>query len=106
QAFGRNPRRIVCECDRSSEPTIVQVLHISNGNTLNEKLKAPGNRLEKLLNLRRGGMSDEAMVDEIYLNCLARYPTDEERGPLLSLLPEPGSEDERQVLEDVFWGLL
>ena len=42
QAFGRNPRRIVCECDRSEEPTIVQVLHISNGNTLNEKLKAPG----------------------------------------------------------------
>ena len=48
QAFGRNPRRIVCECDRSEEPTVVQVLHISNGNTLNDKLKAPGNRVEKL----------------------------------------------------------
>ena len=47
QAFGRNPRRIVCECERSEEPTVVQVLHISNGNTLNEKLKAPGNRVEQ-----------------------------------------------------------
>ena len=44
QTFGRNPRRIVCECERSDEPTMVQVLHLSNGVTLNEKLKAPGNR--------------------------------------------------------------
>ncbi len=29
QTFGRNPRRIVCECERSDEPTMVQVLHLS-----------------------------------------------------------------------------
>ena len=39
QTFGRNPRRIVCECERSGEPTMVQVLHLSNGITLNEKLQ-------------------------------------------------------------------
>src|SRR6185437_8988691 len=106
QAFGRNPRRIVCECDRSDEPTIVQVLHISNGNTLNEKLRAPGNRVEKLLNLRRSGMSDASLVDEVYLSSLARYPTEAERGELIALLPAPGGPDERPVVEDVFWGLL
>ena len=57
QTFGRNPRRIVCECERSGEPTMIQVLHLSNGITLNEKLKAPGNRLDKLIKLRREGMS-------------------------------------------------
>jgi hypothetical protein len=51
-------------------------------------------------------MSDEAMLDDIYLSCLARYPTAEERARLLTLLPAKGSEDERQVVEDVFWGLL
>ena len=60
QTFGRNPRRIVCECERSDEPTMVQVLHLSNGTTLNDKLHAPGNRLEKLLKLRREGMSSAA----------------------------------------------
>ena len=75
QTFGRNPRRIVCECERSGEPTMVQVLHLSNGITLNEKLKAPGNRLDKLLKLRREGMSAAALIDEIYLASLARYPT-------------------------------
>jgi len=106
QAFGRNPRRIVCECDRSAEPSIVQVLHLSNGKTLNEKLAAPGNRVEKLVKLRQRGMSDAAMMDEVYLTSLARYPTEDERRRLLGLLPPPGSPDERAIIEDVFWGLL
>ncbi|WP_435010709.1 DUF1549 domain-containing protein [Tundrisphaera lichenicola] len=106
QTFGRNPRRIVCECDRSAEPSIVQVLHISNGITFNEKLKAPGNRVEKLIRLRSSGMSDASMVDDFYLACLARYPTEPERRALIELLPPPGSPEERPVIEDVLWGLL
>jgi Protein of unknown function (DUF1553) len=106
QSFGRNPRRIVCECDRSAEPSIVQVLHLSNGDTLNQKLKAPGNRVEKLINLRRQGSSDASLIDDVYLSCLARYPTEPERHRLIELLPAPGSPDERAIVEDVFWGLL
>jgi len=106
QTFGRNPRRIVCECERSDEPTMVQVLHLSNGATLNEKLRAPGNRLEKLLKLRREGMSSAALVDEIYLACLSRYPTETERQHLLSLLPKQGESTEAEIVEDLFWGLM
>ena len=106
QAFGRNARRIVCECERSDEPTMVQVLHLSNGSTLNEKLRAPGNRLAKLLGLRREGMSGAAVVDEIYLACLSRYPTEAERAQLLALLPAPGEASEAEVVEDVFWGMM
>ncbi len=106
QTFGRNARRIVCECERSDEPTMVQVLHLANGSTLNEKLKAEGNRPSKLIRLRREGMSSEAMVDEIYLSCLSRYPTEAERGQLLALLPKPGDPSELEVVEDVFWGLM
>jgi hypothetical protein len=106
QTFGRNPRRIVCECERSDEPTMVQVLHLSNGTTLNDKLHAPGNRLEKLKNLRREGMSSAGLVDEIYLACLSRYPTDTERQHLLALLPPAGAPTETEIVEDVFWGLL
>jgi hypothetical protein len=84
----------------------VQVLHISNGNTLNEKLKAPGNRVEKLMNLRRQGMSGAAMVDELYLISLSRYPTTTERDRLVAMLPPPASGDERAVVEDLLWGLL
>jgi hypothetical protein len=106
QTFGRNPRRIVCECERSDEPTMVQVLNLSNGDTLNEKLKASGNRLERLLRLRGEGMSTPALVDEIYLTCLARYPSFAERDHLIALVPRPGDPSEREIVEDVFWGLL
>lgn len=106
QSFGRNARRIVCECERSDEPTMIQVLHLSNGSTLNEKLHAPGNRLAKLIRLRRAGMSPAAIVDDLYLSCLARYPTDLERGRLLDLLPPAGDPAEAEVLEDLFWGVM
>jgi hypothetical protein len=106
QTFGRNPRRIVCECERSDEPTMVQVLHLSNGTTLNEKLHTPGNRLDKLLKLRREGMSSAGIVDEIYLACLSRFPTETERHQVLALFPPRGAATEAEILEDVFWGLM
>ena len=106
QAFGRNQRRIVCECERSNEPSMVQVLHISNGDTINEKLKTAGNRVDKLLALRKTGMSDATLLDDVYLTCLGRYPTEQERTELLGMLPDPGSNDERIILEDVFWAVL
>ncbi len=85
---------------------MIQVLHLSNGITLNEKLKRPGNRLEKLLKLRREGMSTPGLIDEVYLASLARYPSDAERSHLMTILPAPGATSEREIAEDIFWGLL
>lgn len=104
--FGRNPRNIVCECERSSEPTMVQVMHISNGNTINQKLQSKDSRVEKLLQLRRSGLSDEAIVDEIYMTCFSRYPTPEKRRQLVQFLPPVNSAEERATIEDLFWGLM
>jgi hypothetical protein len=106
QTFGRNQRRITCECERSAEPSMVQVLHLSNGTTVNDKLKQPGSRVGTLLRLRREGMSDAAIVDEVFLCCLARYPQAAERDEYLGMLPPPGAGDEREILEDLFWALL
>ena len=106
KAFGRNQRRIVCECERSNVPSMVQVLHISNGITINDKLKADGSRVDEFLALRAEGMSDEALLDEVYLSSLARFPTERERTELTAMLPDVGSSEERIVLEDLFWALL
>lgn len=106
QAFGRNQRRIVCECERSAEPSMVQVLHLSNGDTLNEKLKSPQGRVSALVALRRAGMSDSALLDHVYLTALARFPTPAERETLLEQLASTGPEDERIVLEDILWAIL
>lgn len=104
--FGRNSRNIVCECERSSVPTMVQVLHISNGDTINDKLRSPESRVEMLYQLRQTGASDQAIIDEVYLSCLSRYPSPTERDQLAAILPPVGSDDERATLEDLFWGLM
>ncbi len=106
QTFGRNQRRITCECERSDEPSMVQVLHLSNGKTINEKLKSEASRVTGFLKLRAAGMSDSALLDEIYLTTLSRFPTSKERTEFLRLLPDPGTGDERIILEDLLWALL
>jgi hypothetical protein len=104
--FGRNTRNIVCECERSDQPTLVQALHISNGKTLNEKLRAAGGRVDKVVQLRKAGMSNASLIDEIYLLCLSRYPSETQRRQLAAVLPEPGAAEERQIVEDLFWGVM
>lgn len=106
QAFGRNQRRITCECERSDEPSMVQVLHIANGDTINQKLKGEGSRVEKLMRLQASGMSPEALVDEAYLCSLSRYPTPQERSNLLTVLNQTPESELRGAVEDLFWAIL
>lgn len=103
QTFGRNPREITCECERSDEPSMVQVLHMSNGETLNPKLAAEGNRIAHWM---ASDITNAEIVDEIFLTALARQPTDEERKQLLSVMSEYGEGARRQAIEDLCWGVL
>lgn len=103
QSFGRAERIITCECERSSEPSMVQVLHISNGDTVNKKLAAPGSRVEKLLAAKT---PDGKIIEEAYLAALTRYPTEQEKSQLLAALSEAGDADKRVMVEDLFWSVL
>ena len=101
KTFGRNEREITCECERTNEPSMVQVLHMSNGNTLNDKLAAKENRVSKMIATK---MSDEEIIKQAYLICLARFPSDEKLRSLLKLFAE-SKEDKRILIEDLFWSL-
>ena len=50
---------------------MAQALHIANGDTLNTKLAAKGNAVEKLL---ASGRPDAQIVEEAYLTALSRPP--------------------------------
>jgi hypothetical protein len=103
KAFGRPDRNITCECERTAMPSMAQVLHIANGDTINQKLQAKGNRLEKLL---ASSASDEMLVQEAYLSALARYPSDEEKSQMTAALRAAKPSEKREVLEDIYWGIL
>lgn len=103
-SFGRPDRVQTCECERTNEPSMAQALHIANGDTLNTKLAAKGNAVEKLL---ASGRPDAQIVEEAYLTALSRPPTEAERAGVLKVLAAAGDPAEkRAVLEDVFWGLM
>ncbi|MGH7138797.1 MAG: DUF1549 domain-containing protein, partial [Pirellulales bacterium] len=102
KTFGRPERIITCECERTAEPTMVQVLHISNGDSLNDKLQAKGNHLEQLM---AANTPEDKLIEDVYLNALSRIPTEDEKSRLLAVLAEPG-QDKRQVLEDLYWSVL
>ncbi len=103
KTFGRPLRTITCECERTAEPSMVQVLHISNGDTINQKLAAKGNRLEQMLAAK---MSNEQIVDEAYLSALSRPPSDGERTKLLAALAATPEAERRVVIEDLYWSIL
>jgi Protein of unknown function (DUF1553)/Protein of unknown function (DUF1549)/Bacterial Ig-like domain (group 2) len=109
-AFGRPERQQTRESERSSVPTITQALDIINGETLNNKLRAPGNSIDMLMRL---GFSDGEIVDYLYLASLSRQPTESERSELLKALSAaerqklPGVADARRTaLIDMSWALL
>jgi hypothetical protein len=103
ESFGRAERKLTCECERTEEPSMAQVLHIANGDTVNQKLKQPGNRIEKLL---ADGKTGEEMVEEAYLSALSRMPTEQEKKSILAMLSGVDAKQRREVVEDVYWSIL
>ncbi len=101
--FGRNAREITCECERSSQPSLVQVLHLSNGTTLNDKLAAKAGRITQLL---ATDPAPEQLVDDAWVRVLSRLPTDAERKPFEEMLASAAPEEKRAIVEDMYWSLL
>ncbi len=103
KTFGRPERIITCECERSDEPSMTQVLHILNGETLLQKLEAKDNRLTRQL---EANVPTEQLAEELFLTALSRFPTDTEKQKLLSVLSAAPENERRQTLEDLYWSVL
>jgi hypothetical protein len=99
--FGRPARETVCTCERRNEPTLAQTLHLINGDTVQQAIKAPGGRLEQLLAEEAPA---PAAVQQLYMAALCREPTAEEVQQLEAYVT--AAADKTQALEDVFWSVL
>jgi len=103
KAFGRNAREITCECERSNQPSLVQVLHLSNGPTINDKLAAKAGRVTQIL---ATDPTPQAVIEDAWLWCLSRMPTDAEKKPFEEMLAAAKPEEQRELVEDMLWSLL
>ena len=109
-AFGRPVRAQTRESERTSVPTVTQALHIFNGDTLNNKLRAPGSTTDMLLKL---GFTDGQIVDYLYLASFSRHPTEKERIALVDGLQKAEQQNgqatdelHRAALNDLAWAML
>jgi hypothetical protein len=103
KSFGRADRVQTCDCERTAEPSMAQAMNIANGDTMNHKLEAKGNVIDKLMNEH---VSDAKIVDNAYLAALSRFPTKKEKAEILAVLKGSDGADRRKALEDFYWGLL
>lgn len=104
KTFGRPERLITCDCERSDEPSMPQVLHMLNGETLNGKLQATDNRIQNWIN---DNATADVIVRETYLAALGRFPTATEEARLSEAIHAAASPaDKRLLLEDFVWSVL
>ena len=101
KTFGRNAREITCECERSNKPSMVQVLHLSNGDTLNNNLRSNQSCVNTMIT-----QGNDDIIDEAYLLCLSRHPSDSERKRLQKIFEVAPETERRSVVEDLLWALM
>jgi hypothetical protein len=105
-AFGRAERIQTCSCERTLDASVTQALHLNNGYTLNDKLRDKNSAVGKWL---AAGLTDEQIVERVFLLGLARKPTEAERNKFLPILSEAakgGAESRREGIEDFVWAVL
>ncbi len=100
--FGRASRTTVCSCEVKMEPTLSQALHLMNGDAVHSNIQA-GGVINKLINEEK--KTDKEIVEELYLRCFGRFPTEKELNTVKTALAET-PDNRRAVLEDLFWALL
>lgn len=100
--FGRPVRASVCECERSSEPSIAQALHLMNSPEILSKVRSRRGTASILANSAR---SPDEIISELYLGALSRFPNAQERDAMHELFRESGAE-RRGATEDALWVLL
>jgi len=105
-SFGRPERGQTCSCERQQDSSVGQALHLNNGQTLNDKLRARDSRVERWFNEK---VSDEEAVKRLYVMALCREPTAEELTKFTGLMAEAARDKgatRREALEDLFWAVL
>jgi len=99
--LGRPQRIVSCECERTSEPNLAQVLQLANGELVQRKLSDKKGLIASLIEKKT---TDEAAIKELYLTTLSRYPTNLDLKNCRTILAS--ANDRRTGLEDILWALI
>ncbi|QDV21598.1 Bacterial Ig-like domain (group 2) [Gimesia panareensis] len=101
-SFGRPDPNQDPPCERTTDTTVVQVLHMMNSRDLYARIQSKNSNSAAWAQSK---MTPDQIVEELYLTAYSRYPTIEEKRLGRSLFEEEGA-SRQQVIEDLMWALL
>jgi hypothetical protein len=99
--FGRPPRSSACDCERAMDPALPQKLYLMTDPSLIGKLNNPKGRLQTLL---KSDMSDEQILEELFLATLSRLPGTDDRQAFADHRRRVS--DRRSAFSDTLWALI
>jgi len=103
EVFGKPSRTSACECERVSEANLAQALHLLNSDEIQGKLSRGGGRADTLAKDQR---PDEAKLEELFLWCFARKPTQNEMQTALAHIAKLGPNNKKIAYENILWALV
>ena len=95
-AFGQPARESACTCERRSAPTLMQALELLNGETVHKMALMSAGQFASL--------TDDRVVEELYLSALSRFPTTREQLTATTYLKRDANR--AKALADLAWTLV
>lgn len=100
--FGRPDPNQDPPCERTSDTSVTQALHLMNAEKLHRKVIENNGQIAKWAVSKK---SNEEILDELYLSVYSRFPTEKEKTVCAKLFRDK-SITRREVLEDILWTLI
>lgn len=100
--FGRPNENQDPPCERISDSSVTQTLHLMNSRQLDSRVRSDSGRAARLA---KSELSPRQVVQELYLAIFSRRPRADELDYAASLIESAG-DDRRGVIEDLMWAML
>ena len=103
--FGKPQRADACECERDGDSNMLQALHLINGQSILRRVTDPNGRVAQLLK-QTPPLTNDQLIEELYLWSLARRPTAQEIEVTKKHFATYGDQQRADATQDLMWSLL
>lgn len=100
--FGKPARDVLCDCERSNEPSLLQTVYLRNDEEIRKLLTRRDGWLKQVTQEKASDVT--SLIKQAYLRTLSRLPTERESTVAHRHLKE--ASDIYSGLEDLLWTLL
>src|SRR6185503_15645451 len=86
--FGKPARALQCDCERSNEPSLLQMVYLRNDQEVQKMLDRPDGWLKQLA--RANKTETQELVRQAYVRVLSRVPAERESSIAMRYLKDAG----------------